>query len=412
GGASGRLELQVDALLAEVALLQRHVDRRRGQHLRVGHPHDLERAARRSHGRCRARRGGSATRRAGGRRRASTTSGGRFGGRRGGAGRLAAREHQEQPKRYPEDRQRTGGTTRHGGLHGTSIGTSWEERGARLQHAWEGWHRGGGASRDAPPVPRDLEREGKPEAEGAEPRRYTGAPLGEVSLMERSVALRQRGQIATLLNSLQQTARQGWGARRPDPRNLRTWRQFILGVWVARSTRLLTVARVIAPQRRVSRVKAAAAALGYFLDTAQLPLRPWSTAVLEASWRALDPSVVTTYRGRPLLVIDPTEYAKRSRGHGKRTRQMEHIGRVRRPTKGPKLSRRKAAAPQGAARTPAPVRSVRVATTSGYVDVWAGLVLQGKQFFPVGRLLYSNRHPQLRSQNRVEEAVLGGAVAL
>lgn len=230
--------------------------------------------------------------------------------------------------------------------------------------------------------------------------------------MERSVALRQRGQIATLLNSLQQPARQGWGARRPDPRNLRTWRQFILGVWVARSTRLLTVARVIAPQRRVSRVKAAAAALGYFLDTAQLPLRPWSTAVLEASWRALDPSVVTTYRGRPLLVIDPTEYAKRSRGHGKRTRQMEHIGRVRRPTKGPKLSRRKAAAPQGAARTPAPVRSVRVATTSGYVDVWAGLVLQGKQFFPVGRLLYSNRHPQLRSQNRVEEAVLGGAVAL
>jgi Transposase DDE domain len=229
--------------------------------------------------------------------------------------------------------------------------------------------------------------------------------------MERTVALRERGQVAVLLNSVQQSALQRVAGREPDPRNLRTWRQWVLGVWVARSTRLLTVARVIAPQRRVRSVKAAAEALGYFLDTAQVALRPWSTYLLEASWRALDPSRVTTYRGQPLLVIDPTEYAKRSRGRGKCNRQMQHVGRVRRPTKGaPSRRRQRPASPaQGAA--PA-ARPARVATTSGYVDVWAGLVLRGKQFFPLGRLLYSNRHPHLRSQNRVEEAVLGGALAL
>jgi hypothetical protein len=228
--------------------------------------------------------------------------------------------------------------------------------------------------------------------------------------MERTVALRERGRVAVLLNSLQQPTLQRL-AHAPDPRNLRTWRQFVLGVWVARSTRLLAVARVIAPQRQVRSVKAAAEALGYFLDTAQLPLRPWSTYLREASWRALDPALVTTYRGQPLLVIDPTEYAKRSRGRGKCNRHRQHIGRVRRPTKGAPPRKRKRGAPPAKGGPPV-ARPARVATTSGYVDVWAGLVLRGKQFFPVSRLLYSNRHPKLRSQNRVEDAVLGGALAV
>jgi hypothetical protein len=37
-----------------------------------------------------------------------------------------------------------------------------------------------------------------------------------------------------------------------------------------------------------------------------------------------------TYQGKVLLVLDPTEYEKRSREQGKRGHQMEHIGRVRR----------------------------------------------------------------------------------
>src|SRR4051812_46614571 len=228
--------------------------------------------------------------------------------------------------------------------------------------------------------------------------------------MERTVALRERGQVATLLNSLQQRALARRGGRGPDPRNVRTWRQLVLGVWVTRSTRLITRGRAIASQRAVSSAKAAAEALRYCLQTAQLPLRPWSTALLEASFRALEPGRLTTYRGQPLLVLDPTEYPKCSRGQGKRDRHMQHIGRVRRPGKGARPRTRKGAAGGGPAG--APTARPRVATTTGYVDVWAGLVLGGKQFFPVSRLLYSNRHPKLRSQNRVEEAVLGGTLAL
>ncbi len=53
-----------------------------------------------------------------------------------------------------------------------------------------------------------------------------------------------------------------------------------------------------------------------------------------------------------------------------------------------------------------------VATTSGYVDVWAGLVLKGKQLLPLARALFSNRHPTFTSQNKREEAVLAAAWAL
>ena len=109
-------------------------------------------------------------------------------------------------------------------------------------------------------------------------------------------------------------------------------------------------------------------------------------------------------------MIDPTEYAKRSRGQGKRNRHRQPIGRVRRPAKGVRPRKPKRTTGKAATQAaPQPARAPRVATTAGYVDVWAGLVLRGKQFFPLARLLYSNRPPKLRSQNRGEDAVLGAA---
>lgn len=219
-----------------------------------------------------------------------------------------------------------------------------------------------------------------------------------------SVALRERGRLATLLNSLIHGACARAGRGRPDPRNLRTWRQFVLGVLVQRSARLITVAQATVAERRAQSVKTAAAALGYLLTAAQWPLRPFSTYLLLAALAQLDPARFVTYRGYLLLVIDPTEYPKRSRGTGKRGRQMQHAGRVRKAAKGqPKPAKRPAAGKR-------PARAV--ATTFGYVDIWAGLVLKGQQFFPLARHLYSNRHPRLKSQNRVEEAVLGMARGL
>src|SRR5437763_3622713 len=225
-----------------------------------------------------------------------------------------------------------------------------------------------------------------------------------------SLALRERGRLAVLLGSLVHTVgRRGAGAP-PDPRNLRTWRQFVLGVLVQRSTHLITVAQAVAPLRHTTSVKSAAAALGYLLREARWALRPFTTRLLRAAVEQVDPALWVTYGGYVLLVIDPTEYPKRSRGAGKRGRHMQHIGRVRKAAKGqPKARGRRAAGPRGRQKTePAaapPARPVR--TTYGYVDVWAGLVLRGQQFFPLARLLYTNRHPKLPSQNRVEEAVLG-----
>jgi hypothetical protein len=102
---------------------------------------------------------------------------------------------------------------------------------------------------------------------------------------------------------------------------------------------------------------------------------------------------------------------------------MEHVGRVRKPVKGGNGRRRvhrrrgQRAGRVGRAQ-PAPkdtgTRATRttVATTSGYVDVWAGLVLKGKQLLPLARALFSNRHPTLLSQNKLEDAVLAAAWAV
>ncbi len=94
--------------------------------------------------------------------------------------------------------------------------------------------------------------------------------------MQINVALRGRTRLAALLRDLEQEAdhkdKDKDRGPRCDRRNRRTWRQLILGVLVARSTRLVGLGRVVAPQRRVGSVKAAAMALTYFLQTARVPL--------------------------------------------------------------------------------------------------------------------------------------------
>jgi hypothetical protein len=222
-----------------------------------------------------------------------------------------------------------------------------------------------------------------------------------------SVALRERGRLAALLSQLWHAARQQPGWREPDRRNTRTWRQLVLAVLVTRSTRLLALGQAVfaGGQRAAASVKAVAVGLAYFLTVAEFPAATLSPQLLEAAVRHLDPAQVATYRGKAIVVLDPTEYPKRSRGRGKRGRHMQHVGRVRKPVRGGGRTRRPRRRPAAKAAGP-------VATTTGYVDVWAGLVLVGKQFLPLARQLWSNRHPDLTSQNTVEAAVLAGALAV
>jgi hypothetical protein len=203
--------------------------------------------------------------------------------------------------------------------------------------------------------------------------------------MQRSVALRERGQLAVLLNRILHQARQSEEWHEPDQRNLRTWRQLVLGILVARTTRLLGLAQALLPQRQAATVKTLAIGLSSFLTKSKCPLETLTPALLEATLREVDPADMTRFRGKALLVLDPTEYPKRSRGTGKRKRHMQHIGRVRN------------------------AKGKASGTTTGYVDVWAGLVLKGKRFLPLARQLFSSQHPDLLSQNQVEETVLAAA---
>jgi hypothetical protein len=237
----------------------------------------------------------------------------------------------------------------------------------------------------------------------------------EVTPMQMTVALRGRTRLAALLQQLEQEAGQREQGERFDRRNRQTWRQMILAVLVARSTRLVALGRVVAAQRRVRSVKAAAMALTYFLQTARVPVPALSTGLLEAAVGHLDPEHLVSYQGKVLLVLDPTEYEKRSRERGKCGQQMEHIGRVRRSKRrpSPKQSRKQSTGPaQQDGGRPVPKEERRTATAPGYVAIWAGLVLKGKRFLPLARQLFSSRHPHCTRQNAVEEAVLAQALAL
>lgn len=177
--------------------------------------------------------------------------------------------------------------------------------------------------------------------------------------MQITAALRERARLAALLHQVDQAAQQRGRVVGMDRRTRQTWRHLILGVLVAQSLRLLALGRVVAPQRRAHSVKAVAQGLAYCLKEAQFDAAALSTRWLEEALRQLDPAAVATYYGQALVVLDPTEYAKRSRGRGKCGRQMEHIGRVRRP---------KAAAPRKktGARAPTAEPTPRAVTASGW----------------------------------------------
>ncbi len=66
--------------------------------------------------------------------------------------------------------------------------------------------------------------------------------------MHTLVALRERGRLATLFHCVLRQAhgQAGWrAAREPDRRTVRLWQQFVLGIVVARSTRLLRVGHAL-----------------------------------------------------------------------------------------------------------------------------------------------------------------------
>jgi hypothetical protein len=210
--------------------------------------------------------------------------------------------------------------------------------------------------------------------------------------------------LAALLHRLEHEVDQRRAGPRLDRRNRRTGRQLVLGVVVKRSTRLRALGQIVAPPRRAGSVKAAAQGVAYFLRQAKFPAAAFSVGLLEEAVRQVDPTRLVTYKGKVLVVLDPTEYEKRSRERGKCGRRSK--------SRPPKTTKRPTQQQSGGRPASAQTETRRTATTPGYVDIWAGLVLKGKQILPLARQLFSSRHPQCTSQNAVEEAVLARALAL
>ena len=112
--------------------------------------------------------------------------------------------------------------------------------------------------------------------------------------MQVTVTLRGRARFAALLHRLEQEVDQRRQGPRVDRRNRRTWRQLVLGVLVKRSTRLLALGQIVAPQRRARSVKAAAQGLAYFLRNAAFPSACVSMGLLEEAVRQVDHAHAST----------------------------------------------------------------------------------------------------------------------
>lgn len=170
-----------------------------------------------------------------------------------------------------------------------------------------------------------------------------------------------------------------------DRRTYQVFRQIIGAILVKPSLRLKELASYTV--RKASTVKTACARLGYFLSQSSFPMEPVATCWIQESLKRIPAQAIWRYQGKAILVLDPTVYPKRSR-RGKKGRQMQYVGKVKDP------------------------RTERI--QRGYVDIWAGLALEGGEVLPVAKALYSSAHPDpvAATQNQVEDQVLEGSLAL
>jgi len=175
-----------------------------------------------------------------------------------------------------------------------------------------------------------------------------------------------------------------------DARAVRRMNWLILAIIVAGSLRLNLLVQAVS-YGRANSVRTAETALSLFLSEADYPALLLFARFRDQALAQWLPHACLTYRGKKIVIVDPTPYPKRSR-RGKKERQMEYIGRVKVPLK------KKQGRPQET-------------TCPGYLDIWAGLLLKGRQVLPLARKLCSSAHPRFVSQNLLEEAVIWQALA-
>lgn len=152
-------------------------------------------------------------------------------------------------------------------------------------------------------------------------------------------------------------------------------RETVLGICLARSVVLQDIARV---QGRL--VKTGENRLSAFLGKKKLDLARVHRECVIRTLKRLGRRRLRKSRGKVILIIDSTEYAKvRSRG---KKRRMPHIGRVRLQN----------------------LNSRETVLAPGYHEIWTGLLLKGRRAcVGITRKLHSDKLPGFWSQNQIEE---------
>ncbi len=169
----------------------------------------------------------------------------------------------------------------------------------------------------------------------------------------------------------------------PDRRTQETLRELTYAVIVQGTTRLNQLAKFLFPWHAAKTVHNVETALSTSLQKAKYAEAELLHAYACAAYDALPRQAFQTYRGKQILVFDPTTYEKRTRP-GKKGRSMEY---------------------------PSKLKDVQYDRyPQGYVDVWAGSLLKGRTWLPLARGRFSAQHPEQLSQNQVKGQVLWDAI--
>lgn len=169
----------------------------------------------------------------------------------------------------------------------------------------------------------------------------------------------------------------------PDPRTQRTVEQLTYALILQGTTRLNQLAQFLLPMRAAKTAHHVETALSTALQKAKYPEADLLQAHSGVVYDALPSRAFDTFRRHKIILIDPTTYEKRTR-RGKKGRSMQY---------------------------PSQLKDMQYERyPQGYVDVWAGVLLKHRQWLPLARGRFSNRHPDQLSQNQIEEQVLWDAI--
>lgn len=158
---------------------------------------------------------------------------------------------------------------------------------------------------------------------------------------------------------------------------------FVLGICLARSTVLQEIART-----RPGPVKKSEKALSEFLAFKSLNLAKGSRSCTIKALRKAGLKRFYRYRGKVVMIIDSTTYAKlRSRGKEQR---MPAIGQVRLQN----------------------VKAKEKILAPGYTELWTGLLLKNKTCLGITRRLYTEHRLPGCSQNALEDVEIRNAIDL